>query len=70
MYDDAENEALQVLADTEERRTFDEWVSLGYCICKGSKCVARNGNGIALFDRTQVYDDDDELFGYTDVYQD
>lgn len=69
-YDDCEDIAIKIMADMEEKRTFDEWVSLGFRILKGSKAIGRNEHGTALFDATQVIEADDERFNYTDVYSD
>lgn len=35
-------------------KTYKEWLSLGYCVKKGEKSLARNEDGVATFSDSQV----------------
>jgi hypothetical protein len=42
-----------------ESHTYDEWLDLGFHVCKGEKATGRNLRGIATFTEDQV--DEDEV---------
>mgnify|MGYP003613752354 CR=1 FL=1 len=49
-----------------ELHTYDEWLELGYQVCKGEKSIGRNNVGKCVFSAEQVtnFDDMDEPMCY------
>lgn len=61
MYDLAESRAMDELAKSENKMTYEEWRLAGYFVRRGERSIGRNANGVPVFSELQV-----DEYGYSD----
>lgn len=67
------NKRLPILADGDALNdkllhTFTEWNNQGFMIKKGSKAVAKDMMGNALFSEDQIFAPEDQIRGFANDY--